>query len=756
MPKHSQPSRESHGQTSRKRSRPSGEAQPQTSREELLNLDYLVVAADQERALVQSLYEYRLAHKDFQGYYEHIRPRNTLSSEQINRFNSASKDIKRFWLEQEARELKNIILPGEKVLSSHQEKTILVHKVADKQEANNFRTRLHREISVSRHEIISFDLEEQVNTDTVVLALFGVPDGAVHIVDLRDKAPGNQELSTVSLKEIMGPELVSLFERKPIVVGQNVSVDCQKVELYPVRAVHVEHLSSALDRHLLPRGNVQEIIQRKGLGCFNLLIHGFHLKPIRSKSGRSGEELALREGLCGWPYKDNRRRVFYQLYNWPHNMRSRDAIRHTLYCFSDVVVPIDITYRYILQHLTREDTNFEDATIAGWTNLLLRPYWQPVLQDQEEKKNPFFEAVAGPSQDPPTPPAPEEEEYIVIDSTYDEPFVAPEPLTITVPLEQPERKETRKHERKTSKASKKSKDESQLSKQERKRIKEEERAKRKERYDLINQPARSRIARTKDKLITTVDVRCPEMPGELPYRSPLWEGFTGDPHSEQTPGTSLHILQLEMVFKELPPLFGVLRKVLRKITNIVLLDIDGPYNFSRLSDREKHLRFGKSKSIDLYMPSGYNEKWRERPIEERINREVELMRELRQIRFEDDEKKFEKVPADYTHSRECITGPYTDRRHCPSCGSPRHGRQGDRQCSLPRKRIYHDYAETRDQQLCAYPLCTRRLEHLTCACPILVQRCTFCKMRGHGDDLCPGRLEAAPATHEALRTLFEC
>ena len=121
-------------------------------RGELANL---IITDDQERSLVQELHEYQLESRSFHHYYDHIYPRKALSGELLNRYNDSSLDVQRFWRAQERRELTHMILPGEVTASPIQKEAIKVYRASDAQKLNDFRTRLHRELTSSIHNPIN-------------------------------------------------------------------------------------------------------------------------------------------------------------------------------------------------------------------------------------------------------------------------------------------------------------------------------------------------------------------------------------------------------------------------------------------------------------------------------------------------------------------------------------------------------------------------------------------------------------------------
>ena len=698
-------------------------------RGELANL---IITDDQERSLVQELHEYQLESRSFHHYYDHIYPRKALSGELLNRYNDSSLDVQRFWRAQERRELTHMILPGEVTASPIQKEAIKVYRASDAQKLNDFRTRLHRELTSTIHSVLAFDLEKEKGTNIVVLALFGVPDGRVHIVDLRTNAPG-QPLEAAPLREVLGEELALLIERKPIVISQGVEEDCNDGDIYPQRVIELGELSALLDRSLLPRGDVTPLIPKSGLGCFSVLILGYHLKKVVWTSKHETiDDAAVSSGLWSWPYKGNTRRSPGVLYRWPRDMSNVNSLRHRLYCYMDIVVSIDVVYRFILQRLTTPGSEIEDSTVSGWTERLLKPFIISVVR----------------TEDSPTHPAPREE-VLSAPEESGEISLAPEEFVALPPeLEyRPEQPSSSQKRDSKGKRSLSSSGREQLTKQERKKQLDEFHAR-------INRPAPLHVVRTKDRIVTVTDIRCVKMPGGAVYRSGLWQGYSGEPHDGQHPGVSRHILQCELLYTILPPLFHVLRKVLETVTGIKLPEVDPHHDFSKMSDEGIYQAYGPRRIFEVSMPSGYDEDWKKKTVKERINDEMTQLQTLRNMRFPDDHKNMAKVDPAYGISRENKVGSYRDPRQCFHCGSPRHGRPGE-SCSLLRKQEYYTYRESRDNQLCSYPLCRFRQEHLTNACPTLSQRCSNCFMRGHDAPICPGKLIEQVPTMEALRTVFE-
>ena len=87
-----------------------------------LKLEDPIATHDQERSLVQRLYKGRINAESFDQSYAYVWPRQRLSPRLLQRFTDSSLPVKKFWLEQEQRELQHAVLPGETVMSNYQTK----------------------------------------------------------------------------------------------------------------------------------------------------------------------------------------------------------------------------------------------------------------------------------------------------------------------------------------------------------------------------------------------------------------------------------------------------------------------------------------------------------------------------------------------------------------------------------------------------------------------------------------------------------
>ena len=487
------------------------------------------------------------------------------------------------------------------------------------------------------------------------------------------------------------------------------------------------------------------------------LIYGFHLKQVNPSRTKPWEDVVKNSGLWGWPYISTRRRTFDRLYNWPRDLRDPDALRFRLYCWLDIVTPIDVVYRFLLQRLTEEGAHYADATHTGWIEMILSGYMCAGVRPQEPL------SPSGPAE----PPVADLRAVIraggaklrtaeLTDTEEEEAGVrdeVPPPVELVAAAaaitrsDSGRKAEKKSYVRKKSTASVSTK--VSLTKEERKR----KYADYKEYTRMLNKPAPLRVVREGDKLRPVPDARATAMPSGTLYSSGLWWGFTGEPHEGLLAGVSRHIFQLELLYTTLPPLFYILRRVLTKITGIALPD--KPHRDYNIESEDRlHVDFGLGRLFDLVMPSGYNEGWKNLPLGQRIEQEVADLLELRKMRHDGDSREFFKVHPLYVMERENVLGKRTDVRHCHVCGSPRHGCNGG-ECLLQLDRKYFLFREARDGQLCSYPLCTDRGSHLTTTCPVLSSRCETCRCRGHQAEFCPGPFWDSPAEMECLRTLFE-
>ena len=703
-----------------------------------MSLSDPIATHDQERSLVQRLFKGKINAESFDQAYAYVWPRQRLTETLLKRFSDSSPAIRSFWLAQERRELLHSVLPGETVQSNYQDQKLQYYRASSMGEIHKFRMRLHREITRGETGLLSFDLESKIRSSgreraRVWLALFGVPDGFIHVVDLRDNKPG-KPTKELDLRETMGSELVELFEERSIVIGTDVKTDCRAVGLAPQRMLATDEIAFSLYRSALPRGEVEEIASRSGIACFGTLIHGFHLKKLPIEDTRPIEEVAMSHGLWGWPYVNANRRAYSRIYSWPRDLRGQDATRFRLYCWLDVVTPIDVVLRYVLQRLTEEGSKYSDAPLKAWIEMILSGAIKACPRPLSPADPPFGGDIGQAEGDG------ELEVWADDQPPVDE------------PVEAAAKTDSRSRRRAKTKKSKARRERAASSSKSRE-SKEEKKQRLAEYRKLTNKPAPLRVVRDGDSLRPVPDARAVSMPGGVLSASSLWWGFSGDPHDGLLAGVSRHIFQLELVYATLPPLFHVLRKVLTKITGIELPE--RPHqDYSIWSEERLHKEFGIHRLFDLVMPGGYNEDWKDLPLDQRIENEVADLLALRMQRHDGDQDKLFKVDRDYLLERECNLGEIPDDRHCRVCGSPRHGWKGE-SCLLTQDRKYFLFREARDGQLCSYPLCTDRGSHLTTTCPTLSSRCPICACRGHPEEFCPGKFWEKEAELECLRTLFE-